>query len=115
MEHELKITIRKANDVSVFELEGDVTATTGKAIEENYQKANEDGSKKILFLFNDKNYINSGGIAALILIAAESKKRDQELFLTGISDHFQKIFEMTGLLKYIKYYPSEEAAMSDFA
>ncbi len=115
MEHELRITTRNINDISVFLLEGDVTANTGKTIEDNYNKVSTEGSKKILLLFNNENYINSGGIAALILIAAESRKRDQTIFLTGISDHFQKIFEMTGLTKYIKYYPSEEEAIAGFA
>jgi anti-anti-sigma factor len=114
MEHDLKISVRKEDDVTVLQLEGDVTAKTGKIIEDAYQKASENGVKKILLLFNEKNYINSGGIASLILIASESKKRDQKIFMTGISDHFHKIFEMTGLLKYIKFYPSEEAALAGF-
>jgi anti-anti-sigma factor len=114
MEHDLKISDRKEKDVIVLQLEGDVTAKTGKTIEDTYRKVSMDGVKKILLLFNNENYINSGGIASLILIASESKKRDQKIFMTGISDHFQKIFEMTGLLKYIKFYPSEESALADF-
>ncbi len=114
MEHDLKISTRKENDVAVLQLEGDVTAKTGKSVEDAYRKASENGVKKILLLFNEKNYINSGGIASLILIAAESKKKGQNIFMTGITDHFQKIFEMTGLLKYINYYPTEEAALTGF-
>ncbi len=114
MEHDLKISNRKEKDVMVLQLEGDVTAKTGKSVEDAYRKASENGVKKILLLFNKENYINSGGIASLILIASESKKRDQKIFVTGISDHFHKIFEMTGLLKYIKFYPSEEAALAGF-
>jgi hypothetical protein len=34
--------------------------------------------------------------------------------MTGLTDHFLKIFEMVGLSKYIKIYPSEEAALSGF-
>ncbi len=114
MEHDLKISTRKENDVTVLQLEGDVTAKTGKTIEDAYQKASTDGVKRIILLFNKENYINSGGIASLILIASESKKKDQKVFMTGISDHFQKIFEMTGLLKYINFYPTEEAALAGF-
>ncbi len=114
MEHELKVSTRKENDVTVLQPEGDVTAKTGKIIEDAYQTASTDGVKRIILLFNKENYINSGGIASLILVAAESKKRDQKIFMTGISDHFHKIFEMTGLLKYIKFYPSEESALAGF-
>ncbi len=114
MEHDLKISTRKEKDVAVLQLEGDVTAKTGKSVEDAYRKACENGVKKILLLFNEKNYINSGGIASLILIASESRKKDQKILMTGITDHFQKIFEMTGLLKYINFYPTEEAALSGF-
>jgi hypothetical protein len=34
--------------------------------------------------------------------------------MTGLTDHFLKIFEMVGLSKYIKIYPSEEAALAGF-
>ncbi len=114
MEHNLKISKRKEKDVIVLQLEGDVTAKTGKSVEDAYRNVSMNGVKKILLLFNKENYINSGGIASLILIASESKKKDQKIFMTGISDHFQKIFDMTGLLKYINFYPTEEAALTGF-
>ncbi len=114
MESDLKILIRKENDVSVLELEGDVTAVTGKTIEEAYQKETTGGTKKILLLFDKNCYINSGGIASLILIASESRKKGQVIFMTGVTDHFHKIFEMVGLSKYIIIYPSEESALQDF-
>ncbi len=114
MEHNLKITTRKEKDVTVLELEGDMTAKTEKTFEDAYRKVSIDGAKKILLLFNKKNYINSGGIASLILLTSESKKKGQEIFMTGITNHFHKIFEMTGLLEYIKLYPSEEAALAGF-
>ena len=112
MENNLEITIRKEKDVSVMQLEGDVTSTTGKTIEEAYRKESTEGVVKFLLLFKD-SYINSGGIASLILIASESKKKGQIIVMTGLTDHFQKIFEMVGLSKYIKIYPSEESALAD--
>jgi len=112
MEHDLEITIRKEKDVSVMQLKGDVTSTTGKTIEESYRKESVEGAEKFLLLFKD-SYINSGGIASLILIASESRKKGQIIVMTGITDHFQKIFEMVGLSKYIKIYSSEESALAD--
>lgn len=113
MEHELKISTEKENIVTIILLEGDVTAKTGKTIEDVYQKASLEGAEKILLVFDKNCYINSGGIAALILIASESKKRDQKIIMTGVSDHFHKIFEMVGLTKYIALFPSRESAMAD--
>ncbi len=114
MEHDLEITTGKKGDVTILHLKGDVTSVTGKIIEAEYKKASEKDAKKIILLFNNENYINSGGIAALILIASQSKKKGQQIFMTGLTDHFLKIIEMVGLSKYITIYPSEEAALAGF-
>ncbi len=114
MKENMEISTRTKGDVTILHLKGDMTAATGKIVEDAYQKASMTGTKKILLFFDKENYINSGGIASLILIASESKKKGQKILMTGIISHYQKIFEMSGLLKYIKFYPSEEAALAGF-
>ncbi len=111
---DLEILTQTKDDVTILHLKGDVTAATRKVVEDAYQKASMTGTKKILLFFDKENYINSGGIASLILIASESKKWAQKILITGIVNHYKKIFEMSGLLKYIKFYPSEEAALAGF-
>jgi anti-anti-sigma factor len=100
--------------VRVIAIGGDVTATTGEVIEEAFHKAGAEGAKKILLLFDGENYINSGGIAILIGIAAESRKNEQQIRIAGLSDHFEKIFGMVGLTKYAPVYPSEQDALENF-
>ena len=53
-------------------------------------------------------------IAILIGIAAESRKTNQVIRMTGLSEHFQKIFGMVGLTRYAEVFPSEEAALDGF-
>ncbi len=114
MKKDLEILTQTKGDVTILHLKGDVTATTRKVVEDAYQKASMTGTKKILLFFDKENYINSGGIASLILMASEGKKKGQKILMTGVISHYQKIFEMSGLLKYIKFYPSEEAALAGF-
>jgi len=114
MSKEIEVSTTTKGDVWVVAIVGDVTATTGEAIEEAYHKADGDGAKKILLLFDGENYINSGGIAILIGIAAESRNKEQQIRMTGLSEHFQKIFSMVGLTKYVAIYPSEEDALESF-
>jgi anti-anti-sigma regulatory factor len=47
-------------------------------------------------------------------MAAESQKKGQTIRITGLSPHFQKIFNMVGLTKYTQIFPSEESALKDF-
>jgi anti-anti-sigma factor len=114
MSNDIKVSICDKGDVAVIDIKGDVTTFTGEAIEDAYQQVSTDGSHKILIVFDNKCYINSGGIAILISIVGESQEREQTIRITGLSDHFQKIFDMVGLTRYIKIFPSEETALEDF-
>ena len=114
MNKDIEVLVSNKGDVSMIHIKGDITAISGEAIEKAYQKVSADGAKKILLCFNTESYINSGGIAILIGIAAESKEKGQTIRLTGLSDHFQKIFHMVGLTKYTEIFPSDESALKDF-
>lgn len=110
----LEISIRPKGDVSVIDVKGDVTAVTGQPIEEAYQKVTAAGAKKILLGFAPDCYINSGGIAILIGILSDTRKKEQVVRMTGLSQHFQKIFAMVGITKYARLFASEDAALADF-
>jgi anti-anti-sigma factor len=114
MNKDIEVSISNKNDVSIISLKGDVTAMTGAKIEDAYQTVSSGGAKKLLICFDREGYINSGGIAILIGIAAESKENGQTIRITGLSGHFQKIFDMMGLTKYMEIFPSEESALKDF-
>ena len=114
MANATEILVRDQGDVSVVSVKGDVTGTTGKPIEEAYASITAAGGKKILFLFDAGCYINSSGIAILIGVLAETKKRAQTVRMAGLSPHFQKIFSMVGLTKYAPIFPSENTALADF-
>ena len=114
MNKDIQVSISQKDDVSILQIKGDVTAVTGESIEEAYQRVTTAGAKKMLFYFDQDGYINSGGIAILIGIASESRKKEQRMRITGLSPHFQKIFNMVGLTKYTEIFPTEELALKDF-
>ena len=55
-------------------------------------------------------YINSGGIAVLIQILAQTRRNGQRVGITGISEHFKKIFKMVGITKFAEIFDSPDAA-----
>jgi anti-anti-sigma factor len=114
MNKDMELSLLKKDDVSIIRITGDVTAITGEAIENAYQKVSSDGAKKLLLCFDKGCYLNSGGIAFLIGIAAESREKAQTIRMAGLSDHFKKIFHMMGLTKYAEIFPTEESALKDF-
>ena len=114
MKVHLELETYEKRDVSVIRMNGDVTALSGGVIEEAYQNLSAEGAKKILLRFDQSGYIDSGGIAILIGIASKSRQRGQEIRFTGLSSHFKAIFQMIGLTKYTKIYPSEDVALEGF-
>ena len=109
-----EISTREIGDVSAIDIKGEVTSGTGKPIEDAYGRLSEAGAKKLLLVFDADCYINSGGIAILIGILSQSKKKAQSVRMTGLTPHFQKIFSMVGLTRYAQIHPTEQAALTDF-
>ena len=111
MGKDIEVRAEVKGDVHILYLKGDVTAVTGGEVEAAYQAVSGQGAVKILIHFDKDGYINSGGIAVLIQIEAMAKKKGQTIRLTGLSDHFKKIFGMVGLTRYTEIHASEEAAL----
>ena len=114
MSQDLEIIISEESGVSIINLVGDVTAVTGQQVEDAYNDISEKGGKKVVLEFDGDNYLNSGGIAFLIGIAAESQGRGQVIRVAGLSEHFHKIFDMMGLTRYMDLFPTLENALEGF-
>jgi anti-anti-sigma factor len=111
MEQQTEIGLETTGDVTLFDIKGDVTALSEPFLNDAYNKANEQSAGKILLKFQEDAYINSGGIALLIQILAETKKNNQQAGITGLSDHFKKIFNMVGITKFSKIYDTLDDAL----
>ena len=113
MSKDIKVLTSHKGDIAIISIQGDVTAMTGEVIGNAYGNADVSNSPKLLLQFDKDCYINSGGLASLIDIASEGRKKQQKIHAYGLSDHFQKIFRMVGLTRCIPVFSSEEAAMKD--
>ena len=111
MERQTEIRLETVGDITLFDIKGDFTAFAEPSLYNAYKKANDRGSRKILLQFNRDAYINSGGISLLIQILAETKKNNQQTGITGLSDHFKKIFKMVGITKFAKIYNNMDDAL----
>jgi anti-anti-sigma factor len=111
MQQANEIKLEKHGEVTILNIQGDITASSEAFLNEAYKDANDQGARKILLKFDKDTYINSGGIALLILILAHTKRNNQQVGITGISDHFKKIFNMVGITKFAKIHDTVENAL----
>jgi anti-anti-sigma factor len=105
--------LERQNGITLLHIQGDITAQSEPVIHEAYKKAGEQGAaQKILIQFEEEAYINSGGLAVLIQILALTRKNNQVIGITGLSEHFKKIFSMVGIAKFAAIYNTAEDALA---
>lgn len=112
MKQETEIHLEQRGDLSILDIQGDVTAFSESFFNDAYVSANENGASKILLKFTHDAYINSGGIAILIQLIAKAKRNQQQICIAGLSDHFKKIFKMVGITKFAQIYNTVEEAVN---
>jgi anti-anti-sigma factor len=110
-QHTNEIHLEALDAVTILDIRGDITAFSESALGDAYRKASEKGAGKLLLKIEKEAYINSGGIAVLIQILAQTRRKDQRVAITGISEHFKKIFNMVGITKFAQILDSTEAAI----
>ncbi len=114
MERSTQVEKRVQGDVGIMDIQGEVTSFSEQILQDAYEKFSGDGLKKLLLNFEGVSYINSAGMASIISILNQSRKRKQTLRAWGLSEHFQKIFDMVGITKYMEHFSSEEEALQSF-
>ena len=113
MDQEPKVNVVTKGSTSILDIVGDVTTFAEKPINAAYDKAVASGGKSVLLKFSKESFINSAGIAIIIGLVNESRKKKQTVAVCGLSNHFEKIFDMIGLTDYVSVYPSEEKALKN--
>ena len=110
-----EISLQTLNDVYVMDIVGNVTSLSEQSLVDTYEKASERGATKILMRFDEYASINGAGLAILIQLLSESKRRNQIVTITGLSENFKRIFEMVGITEFAKVFDDEKDAVKSFA
>ncbi len=108
----IDVVSRQRGTVVVIDIKGDVTSFADAKLTEAYRAATKAGAQRLVLNFHHSNYINSAGIAILIRIVTSCDRNGQKLALSGLNDHFQKIFRMVGLSQYADIYQTEDQAVA---
>jgi anti-anti-sigma factor len=115
MPGEARASLRALPPLTVIDLRGEVTTFAEEVVTGAYRQASEQGARHILLNFAEVDYINSAGIAAIIGILTEARRAEQSLMITGLTPHYAKIFQMTGLDQFAPLFDSEAAARESVA
>jgi stage II sporulation protein AA (anti-sigma F factor antagonist) len=113
MEEELIITSAEMNDTILITLKGDLTKTSGEKLLDFHQwDLGLPNNLSILIIsFEYVNYINSAGIAYMIRLCRLLNANNITIRAFGLEYHYEKMFSIVGLSRYLSHYPSQWAAV----
>jgi anti-anti-sigma factor len=106
------MNVRKvSNEVSIVDIEGEVTGFAENVLMDAYAEASNGTTSVIILNFSELEYMNSSGIGLLVTLLIRVQRQKQLLLACGLSEHYQKIFELTRLDGPIATYPTEAEAL----
>ena len=112
-EAKIILNVRKpVREVSIIDIEGEVTAFGEPVMMDAYSQAAGEGVKSIILNFSRLEYMNSGGIGLIVTLLIRAQRQGQRLSAYGLNDHYEQIFELTRLNEAITISPDEAGALS---
>jgi anti-sigma B factor antagonist len=107
------MNVIKTNDsTSIIEIHGEITSFAENVLMEAYNSVNNPETRNIILDFTQMDYMNSSGIGLLITLLVRANRQGQKLYAAGLTDHYQRIFELTRLNEAIHIYPSVEQSIA---
>ncbi|MCL6520151.1 MAG: STAS domain-containing protein [Armatimonadetes bacterium] len=111
METDLDIKIRRAGNVPVIDLKGDVDSYTCIKLRNAIVDLIENGEFRILISMEGVQYIDSAGLGTLIGGLRRTGERNGGMALIGANTQVKKVLSITGLTKVLDLYDNEADAI----
>ena len=106
----LTAEVEQRGGVSVINLSGYLSSEVAAPLEEAFAQIAD--SEKILLAFQEKDFINSAGLAVLFDLIFPLKEKGKQFRIAHPSKHFRKVFDIVGLSKDVEVFEGEEQALT---
>lgn len=83
-------------------------------LEETLKGLLEQQQYQLIVDLSETNYINSGGLRALVSAWRRTHENSGNLVICGLSERLQEIFTIVGFDKVFQIYPDQAAALKSF-
>lgn len=110
----MSFTVNKANDVTIFEVEGTLIVGNRQELKQKVIDEIESGARKVLVDFAKTTYIDSSGLGVLVSLAKKIREHGGDLRLANLNDDLQTLFELTKLDTLFQISESRVSALESF-
>jgi anti-anti-sigma factor len=97
---------------NVLPLTGEIDLHISPAVTESLNAMTEDKPERIVIDLSRATYIDSSGLAALILAMQKVEAYGGRFFLTGVHETMRSIFETSRLDQIFQIFPDVDAALA---
>jgi anti-anti-sigma factor len=111
--YQLRASVREQSGVAIIDLCGDIDGNAEHALMDAYDQAERQDPAAVLLNFAQVAYINSKGIALIVVLLRRAAHSGQRLFVCSLRDHFREIFRITRLSDYMAIRTDEESALEE--
>ncbi|MCM8774874.1 MAG: STAS domain-containing protein [Candidatus Omnitrophica bacterium] len=107
----MKISLRRKNEVHIFDLDGEVDFHTSPELRAQLLKAIEQQSSRILINLKKVSYIDSSGLATFVEALQKSKRANSRIVLAQLESAVRSVFEIARLDGVFSLADSEDEAL----
>ena len=113
MVEEFKIHVDYERDatVPVIFISGEITSEADEEIVNSYSSIPAGKKPRVLIDFSKTAYINSAGIATLIILITKASEIDGKIEFCGLNSHFRKVMDIVGLTDFVMIHENLEQAL----
>ena len=106
------IPVQHQHRPNVLSLEGDIDLHVSPAVTESLKAIIKEKPERIVIDLSRATYIDSAGMAALILAMQEVEAYGGKFFLSGLQETIRSIFETSRLDGIFRIFPDVDAALA---
>lgn len=101
-------------DIEIFRISGEYTIYEEDKVYEDYRKLLTDGKYKFIFNFDGLKYIDSAGLATLVLGVSTVLKYNTKIRICNLNETVKTIFDTIHLNEAFEFYGDEKKAIDSF-
>lgn len=94
--------VDRAGATAILRMRGQLDAGADTVLLAAHAEAVADAPPALLLDFADVEYINSSGIALLVLVLSDAQRAGRRVRASGLTAHYRHIFEITRLTDYVQ-------------
>ncbi len=106
------LSSKSEQDIAIIEPKGYINDVGAETLELASEKFLGNGIKKLIVNFSGVQFINTIGLSIFLSIVQKTLEYHSSLCFTNMKKDHREIFEMAGLMKYVKVFKDEHDAFS---